>query len=309
MNKRKIIIDTDPGIDDAVALALALFSDELDVQLITTVAGNVSIEKVTKNTLQLLPFYEKKVPVAIGAARPLMQEPIDASGVHGETGMGGYDFPEEDHSLLLEKSAVEAMKDVILDSEEKITLVPIGPLTNIAILIREYPEVMENIDEVVLMGGSVGRGNAGVYSEFNIKVDPEAAKIVFESGMNIVMAGLDVGLKALVYPEDSEVIKDMNKVGNMFYHLFKTYRGGSFKTGLKMYDSCAIAYLLKPEMFEVVETFVGIETQGEYTSGATVVDLKGYCNQPANAKVTLDIDADMFKTWFLESIKNCNTEN
>lgn len=309
MNKRKIIIDTDPGIDDAVALALALFSEELDVQLITTVAGNVSIEKVTKNTLKLLPFYEKRVPVAIGAARPLIQEPIDASGVHGKTGMDGYDFPEEDHSLLLDESAVEAMYNVIMNSDEKITLVPIGPLTNIAMLIRQYPEVMQNIDEVVLMGGSVGRGNAGVYSEFNIKVDPEAAKIVFESGMNIVMAGLDVGLKALVYPEDSEVIKDMNKVGNMFYHLFKTYRGGSFKTGLKMYDSCAIAYLLKPEMFEVVETFVGIETKGEYTSGATVVDLKGYCNMPPNAKVTLDVDADMFKAWFLEAIQNCNTKN
>ncbi|CAM4129973.1 ribonucleoside hydrolase RihC [Erysipelothrix inopinata] len=306
MNKRKIIIDTDPGIDDAVAIAIALFSEELDVQLFTTVAGNVSIEKVTKNLLKLLPFYGKKVPVAVGASRPLIREAIDASGVHGKTGMDGYDFPEEDHSLLLEETAVQAMARVLKESPEKITLVPIGPLTNIAILLREYPEVADKIDEIVLMGGSVGRGNAGVYSEFNIKVDPEAAKIVFESGLPIVMCGLDVGLKALVYPEDSEIIKDMNPVGNMFYSLFKAYRGGSFKTGLKMYDSCAVAYLLKPEMFEVEETFVGIETQGTYTSGATVVDLKGYCNQPANAKVTVDVDADVFKEWFLDAISKCN---
>ncbi len=306
MNKRKIIIDTDPGIDDAVAIAIALFSEELDVQLFTTVAGNVSIEKVTKNLLKLLPFYGKKVPVAVGASRPLIREAIDASGVHGKTGMDGYDFPEEDHSLLLEETAVQAMARVLKESTEKITLVPIGPLTNIAILLREYPEVADKIDEIVLMGGSVGRGNAGVYSEFNIKVDPEAAKIVFESGLPIVMCGLDVGLKALVYPEDSEIIKDMNPVGNMFYSLFKAYRGGSFKTGLKMYDSCAVAYLLKPEMFEVEETFVGIETQGTYTSGATVVDLKGYCNQPANAKVTVDVDADVFKEWFLDAISKCN---
>lgn len=306
MNKRKIIIDTDPGIDDAVAIAIALFSEELDVQLFTTVAGNVSIEKVTKNLLKLLPFYGKKVPVAVGASRPLIREAIDASGVHGKTGMDGYDFPEEDHSLLLEETAVQAMARVLTESTEKITLVPIGPLTNIAILLREYPEVADKIDEIVLMGGSVGRGNAGVYSEFNIKVDPEAAKIVFESGLPIVMCGLDVGLKALVYPEDSEIIKDMNPVGNMFYSLFKAYRGGSFKTGLKMYDSCAVAYLLKPEMFEVEETFVGIETQGIYTSGATVVDLKGYCNQPANAKVTVDVDADVFKEWFLDAISKCN---
>lgn len=306
MNKRKIIIDTDPGIDDAVAIAIALFSEELDVQLFTTVAGNVSIEKVTKNLLKLLPFYGKKVPVAVGASRPLIREAIDASGVHGKTGMDGYDFPEEDHSLLLEETAVQAMARVLKESTEKITLVPIGPLTNIAILLREYPEVADKIDEIVLMGGSVGRGNAGVYSEFNIKVDPEAAKIVFENGLPIVMCGLDVGLKALVYPEDSEIIKDMNPVGNMFYSLFKAYRGGSFKTGLKMYDSCAVAYLLKPEMFEVEETFVGIETQGTYTSGATVVDLKGYCNQPANAKVTVDVDADVFKEWFLDAISKCN---
>lgn len=309
MNKRKIIIDTDPGIDDAVALAIALFSEKLDTRLITTIAGNVSIEKVTKNILKLLPFYGKKIPVAVGSARPLLAEPIDASGVHGKTGMDGYDFPEEDKSLLLEKNAVEAMYDVIMESDDKITLVPIGPLTNIAILIRQYPEVKDKIDEVVLMGGSVSRGNAGVYSEFNIKADPEAAKIVFESGLNIVMAPLDVGLKALVYPEDSEIIKDMNKVGDMFYNLFKTYRGGSFKTGLKMYDSCAIAYLLKPEMFTIEETFVGIETKGEFTSGATCVDLRGYCGMPNNARVTLDIDEAMFKEWFLESIRNCVTDD
>ncbi len=306
MNKRKIIIDTDPGIDDAVALALALFSEELDVKLITTVAGNVSIEKVTKNVLKLLPFYGKKVPVAMGASRPLIGEAIDASGIHGASGMDGYDFPEEDRSLLLDKSAIDAMHDVLMASEEKITIVPIGPLTNIALLLRVYPEVASKIDEIILMGGTVGRGNSGVYAEFNIEADPEAARMVFESGLPIVMVGLDVGLKALVYPEDSEKIKDMNKVGNMFYHLFKQYRGGSFKVGLKMYDSCALAYLLKPELFEVVETYVGIETRGEFTRGATAVDLKGYLGKEPNAKVTVDIDEEKFKEWFLQAINDCN---
>lgn len=305
MNKRKIIIDTDPGIDDAVAIALAVFSEEIEVNLITTIAGNVSVEKVTKNLLKLLPFFGKKIPVAMGAKRPLLREPIDASGVHGKTGMDGYNFPDEDESLLLNESAVQAIHRVLLENNEKMTLVAIGPLTNIALLLREYPEVKDKIDEVILMGGSVTRGNSGVYSEFNINADPEAAKIVFESGLPIVMCGLDVGLKALVYPEDSEMIKNMNPVGNMFYHLFKTYRGGSFNSGLKMYDSCAVAYLLKPDLFETVDTFVGIETHGEYTSGATCVDLKGYIGKPNNAKVTLDINADAFKKWFLESIRNC----
>ncbi|CAM3060673.1 ribonucleoside hydrolase RihC [Streptobacillus ratti] len=305
MSKIPIIIDTDPGIDDAVALALALHSNKLDVKLITTVAGNVSIEKVTKNTLQLLDFYGKSIPVAKGAEKPLFRNAIDASGVHGDSGMGVYTFHETDGKNLLEINAVEAMKEVLMKSEEKITLVPIGPLTNIALLLLIYPQVKNKIKEIVLMGGAIGRGNSGIYSEFNMDVDPEAAKIVFTSGIPITMATLDVGLKALIYPEDSEKIKEMHKIGDMFYTLFKTYRGGSFNTGLKMYDSCAIAYLLEPSMFTVQKLFVGIETKGEFTSGATIVDLRNKLGKEANATVTVDIDADMFKKWFMSEIYNC----
>ncbi len=305
MSKIPIIIDTDPGIDDAVALALALHSDKLDVKLISTVAGNVSIEKVTKNALQLLDFYNKSVPVAKGAEKPLFRNPIDASGVHGDSGMGAYTFPETDGKNLLKINAVEAMKEVLMKSEEKITLVPIGPLTNIALLLLTYPQVKNKIKEIVLMGGAIGRGNSGIYSEFNIDVDPEAAKVVFESGISITMVTLDVGLKALVYPEDSEKIKNLHKIGDMFYTLFKTYRGGSFNTGLKMYDSCAIAYLLEPNMFTSQKLFVGIETKGEFTSGATIVDLRNKLGKEPNVTVTVDIDADMFKKWFINEIYNC----
>ncbi|KNE21969.1 ribonucleoside hydrolase RihC [Virgibacillus pantothenticus] len=305
-NKRPIIIDTDPGIDDAVALAAALYSEELDIKLITTVAGNVSLDKVTYNTLRLLQFFKKEVPVAAGADRPLMKEPIDASNVHGETGMDGYAFPEPNENLLLEEHAVNAMYKTIIQSNEPITLVPIGPLTNIALLIRLYPEVKVNIKEIVLMGGSTTRGNSGVMAEFNIHADPEAAKIVFHSSIPIVMVGLDVGWKALVYPEDSEKLKTMNKTGHMIYHLFQKYRGGSMKKGLKMYDSCAIAYLLNPKMFTVEETYVDIELTGSLTAGCTVTDLKGYLNKPNNVTVCLDIDEKLFKHWFLESLQKCN---
>lgn len=306
MTKNPIIIDTDPGIDDAIALAIALYSEELDVRLITTVAGNVGIDKVTYNTLRLLKFFEKDIPVAVGADRPLLKEPIDASNVHGETGMDGFDFEEPGEELVLKENAVNAMYRVIMESDEPITLVPIGPLTNIALLLRLYPEVEKNIAEIVLMGGSTGRGNAGVMAEFNIFADPEAAKIVFASNIPTVMAGLDVGQNALVYPEDSAKLKDMNKTGNMIYQLFQKYRGGSMKTGLKMYDSCAIAYLLKPEMFEVTEGFIDVEVNGELTSGCTVVDFKGYLGQENNGKVCTGIDQDMFKEWFMESLKKCN---
>src|SRR5699024_686750 len=305
MTKRPIIIDTDPGIDDAVALAIALFNEQLDVRIITTVHGNVSLEKVTYNALRLMKFYDKKVPIAKGADRPLIADIIDASDIHGETGMDGYNFDEPDNELLLDKHAVNAMYDEIMSSNEKITIVPIGPLTNIALLLRLYPEVKEKIKEIILMGGSTTRGNASVMAEFDIYADPEAAKIVFSSGMPIVMAGMDVGQNALVYPEDSAQLKDMNHTGNMFYHLFKKYRGGSFNQGLKMYDSCAIAYLLKPDLFETADTFVDIELQGEYTRGATIVDLQNYLNQKSNVKVCTDIDAEGFKNWFMENIKNC----
>lgn len=306
MLKRPIIIDTDPGIDDAVALAIALYSEELDVKLITTVVGNVGLDKVTYNALRLLKYFKKEVPVAMGAAEPLIRPTEDASDVHGVSGMEGFDFEEPTNELLLEENAVNAMYRVIKESKEKVTLVPIGPLTNIALLLKVYPEVKENIEEIVLMGGSITRGNKGVMSEFNIHVDPEAAKIVFDSGLPIVMAGLDVGLKALVLPEDSAKLEKMNDVGFMLHSLFKRYRGGSMKTGLKMYDSCAIAYLLKPDMFETVDTYVGVELNGSMTAGATIVDLKGYLKQPNNAKVCVDIDQQLFREWLLDSLSKCN---
>lgn len=142
-------------------------------------------------------------------------------------------------------------------------------------------------------------------SEFNVATDPEAAKIVFDSGLPVAMAGLDVGWNALVYPQDSEKIREMGKTGDMAYCLFKKYRGGSFGTGLKMYDSCAMAYLLCPEMFTIEETFVDIELRGEMTRGCTVVDLKGYLKKAPNAKVCTAIDGDKFREWFLDSVSKC----
>lgn len=305
MNKRSIIIDTDPGIDDALAIAIALFSEELDVKLITTVAGNVGLDKVTYNALRLLKFFGREdVPVAIGADRPLIRPYEDAASVHGKSGLEGYDF-EEPTQKPIALNAVDAMRQVIMNSEEPITLVPIAPLTNIALLLAAYPEVKNNIKEIILMGGSASRGNKGVMSEYNIGVDPEAAHMVFHSGVKLTMVPLDVGLKALVLPEDSEKIKDMNKTGAMAYCLFKKYRGGSFQTGLKMYDSTAIAYLLKPELFQAVETYLDVELYGSMTWGCTLVDLKGYLGKANNATVCLDIDDVGFRNWFIEAIETC----
>ena len=303
--KKQVIIDTDPGIDDAVALAIALYSDEVDVKLITTVAGNVGLDYVTQNTLKLLSFFDKKIPVAKGLDAPLIREIINASDIHGETGMEGYDFEEPSDQLLLKEHAVNAMRETILTNEEPITIIGIGPLTNIAMLLKMYPETKTSIKEIIFMGGSLTRGNSGIMSEYNIEFDPEAAKIVFDSGVPIVMVGLDLGLKALILLEDSKKIKEMNKVGDMFYHLFNRYRGGSMQTGLTMYDSTAIAYLLRPDLFDVVDSFMDVELTGKYTTGATIVDLQGILKKESNAKICVDINQEEFKKWFLTSIEQC----
>lgn len=304
--KRPIIIDTDPGIDDAVAIAIALYAEELDVKLITSIVGNVDITKTTNNILKLLKFFNKNIAVAEGAEKPLIRNSVEAKSVHGESGMDGYDFGEIDRSVLLKDNAVNAIYKTIMECNEKMTIMAIGPLTNIALLLKVYPEVKEKIKEIALMGGSITRGNFGVMSEFNIHVDPEAAKIVFNSGVSIAVAPLDVGLKALVFPEDSAKIKTLNKTGEMIYSLFQHYRSFGLRNGLKMYDSCAIAYLLKPEMFTIENTFIDVEICGQYTAGATIVDLKNYLKQNANAKICTDIDQKMFKDWLLESLQKCN---
>ena len=304
MEKRKIIIDTDPGIDDAVAILAALCSDELNIALFTTVAGNVSVKQTTENLLKLLNFAGKNVPVAVGCARPLLAPVRNAAGIHGETGMGGYEFalPDESHKPL-PVHAVQAMRDVILTSEEKITLVPIGPLTNIALLFSMYPECKENIEKIVMMGGSASRGNEVPMAEFNIFVDPEAAKIVFDSGVDIVMCGLDVTNKALLTKENVDEIKDFNRTGQAIYGMFKHYRGGSMNTGFKIHDASAIAYLLRPDLFTTQRTHVDIELRGALTYGCTVADLRDKLNLPQNAEVCVDVDAAGFSDWLVDTLK------
>ncbi|WP_055666261.1 ribonucleoside hydrolase RihC [Desnuesiella massiliensis] len=301
-NKTKIILDTDPGIDDAVAIAIALFSEEIDVKLITTVAGNVSIDKTTKNALNLTSFFNKKVPVAQGAHKPLIRPLEDGSSIHGHSGLDGYEFKDSKENLS-EKNAVEAMKEVILDSTEPITLVPVGPLTNIALLLTLYPQCKNNIERIVLMGGSASGGNRTPAAEYNIFADPEAAKIVFEAGLKIVMCGLDVTNKAVITKEDMEEIKALNKTGEMLYSLFKHYRSGSIETGLRMHDSCAIAYLLKPELFQTKDCFVTVETLGEYTFGETIVDINNVYKKEPNASVCLNINVDGFRRWLIDSLR------
>lgn len=291
-----IILDTDPGIDDAAAIAAALFAPQLDLQLMTTVAGNVSVEKTTRNALQLLHFWNVDIPLAQGAATPLLRPLRDAAYVHGESGMEGYDFVAHDCQPLA-KPAFIAIRDALMSAPEPVTLVAIGPLTNIALLLIHYPECAFNIRRLVIMGGSAGRGNFTPNAEFNIAVDPEAASRVFQSGVEIVMCGLDVTNQALLAPDYLAKLPELNRTGKMLHALFSHYRSGSMNTGPRMHDLCAIAWLVRPDLFTVKPCFVAVETQGEYTAGTTVVDIEGRLGKSPNVQVALEIDVAGFQQW------------
>lgn len=300
---RKIIIDTDPGIDDAVAIALAVRSSELDVKLITTIAGNVDVDKTTNNALKLMEFFNLDIPVAKGFSIPLLKKLENAADIHGETGMAGYDFPEPSKKIL-PIHAVEALRETILKSSEKITLVPIAALTNIAVLLSMYPEVKDNIDEIVMMGGSLSGGNTNTLAEFNIYVDPHAASIVFQSGVKINMVGLDVTRQAVLHHENSLKIKETGKVGEMFYSMFQHYRGGSLKNGLRVHDACAIAFLLKPDLFETKECYVEVVTEGA-GAGALVADgaIKKNADKKPNINVCTQVNSAEFENWIVNEFK------
>lgn len=301
MKKRPVILSTDPGIDDAVAIALALFSEELEVKLICPIFGNVSLEHTKANTEKLLTLYQKTPRVVLGSSRPLLREAIDASEIHGESGMDGYEFPEATIFADESQTAVEAMHEVVNEAE-KTTLVGIGPLTDIALFIHLYPQDLAKIDRIVVMGGSLGRGNYGVLSEFNFAADPEAAKIVFNSGIPIQVAPLEVGNQAKIMPEITNRLKSMGEIGEMIYQLFSKYRSGSVDVGLNMYDALAIALIVKPEIFELVSTRVEIETTASLTYGASLIDLNNYLDLPANAEVAINVEASRFEQWFIDSL-------
>lgn len=305
MSGTPVIIDTDPGIDDAVAIGIALASPALDVRLITTVGGNVNLKNVTDNTLKLLKFWNKSVRVAKGAESPLVRQLVDASSIHGASGMEGYEFDGMARECLSDKVAVEATYETLMASDEPVVIVAIAPLTNIALLLKVHPDAKRKIARIIMMGGTITRGNKGVLSEFNIATDPEAASIVFNSGIDIAMVGLDIAWQALILPGDIDKIRACGRTGKMLTALFDHYRGGSMKTGLKMYDPTAMAYLLEPGMFETTTAYVGIELAGSLTAGCTLVDLKGYLHQEPNATVCTGIDADGFRDWFVSCIKNC----
>ena len=295
-----VILDCDPGHDDAIALILALASPELKVLAVTTSAGNQTPDKTLNNALRILTLLGRHdIPVAAGAPKPLMRELIIADNVHGESGLDGPTLPDPAFAPQA-MTGLELMAKCLRESPEPVTLVPTGPLTNIALLLAAHPELKSKIGRIVLMGGAAGAGNWTPAAEFNIYVDPEAADMVFKSGLPITMCGLDVTHEAQVMDEDIERVRAItNPVAQCvaglldFFMIYHRDPKWGF-AGAPLHDPCTIAWLLAPELFHGVECRVDIETSGEHTVGMTVVDRYGLTGKPANALVLLGLDRPGF---------------
>lgn len=298
---RKIIIDTDPGQDDAVAILLALASPELDVLAITAVAGNVPLSLTQKNARKICELAGRTdIPVYAGADRPITRSLVTAEHVHGRTGLDGPDLPEPSMPLQ-EKHAVDYLVETIMNEPDSaVTLCVLGPLTNIALAMIREPALSGRISEIVLMGGGYfEQGNVTPSAEFNIYVDPQAADVVFRSGVPIVMMPLDVTHKALTTNARVAAIRELGTPVAVataeLLDFFDRYDEEKYGTdGGPLHDPCVIAYLLKPDLFSGRQCNVEIETASELTMGATVVDWWGITDRPKNALVMRDIDADGF---------------
>ena len=302
MNKKPLIISTDPGIDDIAAMTVSLFAKELDVRMIVPTWGNVQLEYTLQNTLNLEKFLHTKVPVVVGANQPLVAPMISAASVHGKTGIAGFDFEEADRSLVKPGLAATVMAEEIKNSPEKVTLLGIGPLTDYALLFKQYPEVKKNIDQIVIMGGNIGRGNHSPLAEYNIAGDPEAAQVVFHSGLPIKVAPLEIGNKAHLTQDQMSKVKECGEVGNMLYSLFSHIHEPDGDPRIKIYDPTAVGILLHPEMFTLKKANVEIELRGQFTYGASVINFMDQEN--VNAEIATDVDLDQFSKWFIDSIKN-----
>ncbi|MCR4430947.1 MAG: pyrimidine-specific ribonucleoside hydrolase RihA [Tepidanaerobacteraceae bacterium] len=305
--KKPVIIDCDPGHDDAIALLLAFASDALDVKAVTTVAGNQTLEKTLRNALNVLDFAGIEVEVAAGAAKPLMRDLIIAPEVHGESGLDGPAFPPSKLKPS-KRGAVEVIVDTVRKSDAKVTLIPTGPLTNIAMALISHPEIKEGIERISLMGGACFGGNWTPAAEFNILVDPEAASIVFGSGIPITMCGLDVTHRAQIYEDEVETLRKMNrKVATMVAELLDFFGKFHSRFGFKgspLHDPCAVAWVIDPGMIATRKLHVDIETSGEFTTGATVVDYYNVLKKDKNADVAFDIDRERFIKMIFDAMKH-----
>lgn len=308
MTPRPIVIDTDPGQDDAVAILLALASPELDVVGITAVAGNVPLPLTSRNARVTCELAGRPdVPVFAGCDRPMVRDLFTAEYVHGATGLDGAHLPDPVMPLQ-DDHAVDYLARLLTDAEpESITLCPLGPLTNIGTLLDRHPAARAGIREIVLMGGGFFEGgNVTPAAEFNVFVDPEAADIVFRSGLPVTMIPLDATHQAMILPDHLSRLRAQGPVGEAVAGWLEFYeRWDVDKYGMEggpLHDPCVIAYLLRPDLFGCKACHVAIETASQLTRGMTVVDWWGVTGMPANCTVAGEVDAAGFFDLLIDRI-------
>jgi inosine-uridine nucleoside N-ribohydrolase len=302
----QVLLDCDPGHDDAIALLLALASDAVTLRGVTTVAGNQTLEKTTQNALTTLTLADRTdVPVVAGIDRPLVREQVLAEYVHGESGLDGADLPDP-----VVEAADDHAVDIIVEEARcgGLTLIATGPLSNVAFALRRAPDISDQLDRIVLMGGSVRDGNITPAAEFNIFADPETARVVFESDVPVVMVGLDVTRQARIGPDGIERIRDMRSevavaVADLLEFFAEFHREQYGWESLPIHDALAVAEVIKPGILETEHMHVGVETQGKLTYGRTVADIRGVTNKEPNAHVALDVDRDAFFDLLYDALK------
>jgi len=300
----RILLDCDPGHDDAIALLLALASPELELLGVTTVAGNQTLEKTTANAIRVLEFVGRhEVPVAAGADRPLVREQVVASNVHGETGLDGPDLPPPQASPVAQH-AVDFLADRIREHDGGVTLVPTGPLTNVALLLALHPDARP--ERIVLMGGAIAEGNVTPAAEFNIWCDPEAAARVFASGIDVTMIGLDITHRALF--TSAHVGRLQGRVGGMVTELLRFY--GEFHRkvydfdGSPIHDAVAVAHVMHSELVETKHLNTEIDVESELCRGRTVVDVWRRSGREPNSHVGVEIDSEGFLGLLIERLNS-----
>jgi pyrimidine-specific ribonucleoside hydrolase len=298
-----IVIDCDPGHDDAIAILLALASPEVELRGITTVAGNQTLDKTTRNALKVLELANRTdIPVAAGADRPLVRELRTAANVHGESGLDGPDLPEPT-TKPVDGHAADLLAEWL---EPGVVLVPTGPLTNVALLFDRHPEVKERLERIVWMGGAIAEGNVTPAAEFNAFVDPEAAAAVFGSGIPVTMIGLDITHKALFDSGHAERLRGTGAAGRAVAELadfFLEFHRQRYRfDGAPIHDAMAVAQVIDPTLVETLDCNVAIETASQFCDGRTVVDRWLVTGGPKNAHVGIDVDAQRFLELLVERI-------
>jgi len=312
--KRKpIIIDGDPGHDDAIALVLAAcYKEYFDIKAITSCAGNQTLAKTTLNYQKIATLLNLDVPIGVGRDRPIMNKLEVAPKFHGETGLDGPTLPEP-KNVVSQLSAPELMAKVLKESDQKVIIIATGPQTNVAALLLMHPELKEKIELISIMGGGLEHGNWNVAAEFNIFVDPEAADIEFRSGVPILMCGLDVTERALIKPSEWSKIREYKNpvaqtVCGWLDFFYKHLEELGFE-GATLHDPCAVMALVHPEIFNMIDVYVEIECDGMYTRGATVPDYHNLKGQKPNCKAVMNLDRDAFVKELIRACASFEKEN